>query len=142
MSAGESAAQLVFADTNVWLYALLAVQDAGKAVKARAIIRSENILTSTQVINEVCVNMIKKAGFSEKQVQELISSFHARHVVSQLDMETMKNASLMREQYSFSFWDSMIIASAMKAGANVLYTEDMQNGLLIAGTMRIINPFA
>jgi len=81
MGASEGPAESVFADSNIWLYALLATQDADKSAKARAIIQKKELLTSIQVINEVCVNVIKKAGFSEEQVQQLIVAFHERHLV-------------------------------------------------------------
>ena len=50
-------------------------------------------------------------------------------------------ASALREQYTFSFWDSTIVSSALHAGASVLYSEDMQDGLVVENRMRIINPF-
>ena len=58
-----------------------------------------------------------------------------------LDLLVVKNASSLRQQYSFSFWDSLIIASALEAGVTLLYSEDMQDGILVAGTLEIINPF-
>jgi hypothetical protein len=50
-------------------------------------------------------------------------------------------ASALREQYAFSFWDSTIVSSALHAGASVLYSEDMQAGLVVENQVRIINPF-
>ena len=41
----------------------------------------------------------------------------------------------------YSFYDSLVIAAALQAGAAVLYTEDLQHNQLIAGTLRIVNPF-
>ena len=58
-----------------------------------------------------------------------------------LDLLVVKNASRLRQQYSFSFWDSLIIASALEAGVTLLYSEDMQDGILVAGTLEIINLF-
>jgi predicted nucleic acid-binding protein len=46
--------------------------------------------------------------------------------VVSLDLLVVKNASRLRQQYSFSFWDSLIIASALEAGVTLLYSEDMQ----------------
>lgn len=58
-----------------------------------------------------------------------------------LDLLVVKNASRLRQQYSFLFWDSLIIASALEAGVTLLYSEDMQDGILVAGTLEIINLF-
>ncbi|MEQ9482915.1 PIN domain-containing protein [Coleofasciculus sp. F4-SAH-05] len=53
-------------DTNIWLYALLQTESGTDKQKiARSIIESKNAVVSTQVINEVCVNLIKKALMSE-----------------------------------------------------------------------------
>jgi predicted nucleic acid-binding protein len=96
---------------------------------------------STQVINEVCVNLIKRAQFSEQQVQQLIESFYAKYFVVELSKPLLLKASALRGQYAFSFWDSTIVASALYADASVLYSEDMQNGLVVESRVRIINPF-
>jgi predicted nucleic acid-binding protein len=53
----------------------------------------------------------------------------------------MHDASHLREQYSFSYWDSLIVAAALQAKATTLYTEDMQAGLVIDQRLTIINPF-
>ena len=43
-------------------------------------------------------------------------------------------------KYSLSYWDSMIVAAALEASCTVLYSEDMQNGLLVDQRLRIMNP--
>jgi predicted nucleic acid-binding protein len=93
------------------------------------------------VINEVCVNLIKKAQFSELQVQQLIESFYGKYVVVGVNKALLVKASVLREQYAFSFWDSTIVSSALHAGTSVLYSEDMQAGLVVENRVRIINPF-
>jgi len=53
--------EICFIDSNIWLYALLQYQDTQKANIAKLTIQKSNkIIVSTQVINEVCVNFIKK----------------------------------------------------------------------------------
>jgi predicted nucleic acid-binding protein len=46
----------------------------------------------------------------------------------------------IREQTGYSFWDSQILAAAVVAGCETLYTEDLQHGRTVAG-VRIVNPF-
>ena len=91
--------------------------------------------------NEVCVNLLKKAQFSEQQVQQLIESFYAKYMVIELSKTLLLKASALRSQYAFSFWDSTIVASALHADASALYSEDMQDGLVVENRMRIIHPF-
>jgi predicted nucleic acid-binding protein len=57
-----------FLDSNIWLYALIKSQDYRKHTIASSLVKSESISISTQVINEVCINLMRKAAFSEQQV--------------------------------------------------------------------------
>jgi predicted nucleic acid-binding protein len=131
-----------FIDTNIWLYALIEDDDPGKSARAKLLIETRSaVIVSTQVINEVCVNLIKKAQLSEQQVQQLIESFYAKYLVVELSKPLLLKASALREQYAFSFWDSLIVSSALSADALALYSEDMQDGLVVEDRLRIINPF-
>ena len=132
----------VFPDSNIWLYALTN-QDEDRKQKAEDLVEEneERICISTQVINEVCLNLKRKASFDESAVSRLISSFYLNHAVVELNREILLEASELRMKYSFSFWDGLIVAAAMAANAEVLYSEDMQNGLLVENKLKIINPF-
>ncbi len=74
-------------------------------------------------------------------MQQLIESFYAKYLVMELSKPLLLKASALREQYAFSFWDSLIVSSALSADASALYSEDMQDGLVIEDRLRIINPF-
>jgi predicted nucleic acid-binding protein len=142
MSAPETEPEGCFIDTNLWLYAFLVGDDPEKTARAKALIETRSVVfVSTQVINEACVNLRKKAHFSEQQVQQLIESFYAKYFVIELSKPLLLKASALREQHAFSFWDSLIVAGALTAGATVLYSEDMQDGLVIENRLRIANPF-
>jgi predicted nucleic acid-binding protein len=47
----------------------------------------------------------------------------------------------IEDEARISFWDALIIASAAKAGAVRLLSEDLKAGQVIAG-VRIENPFS
>jgi predicted nucleic acid-binding protein len=131
-----------FIDTNIWLYALIEDDDPGKSARAKLLIETRSaVIVSTQVINEVCINLIKKAQLPEQHVQQLIESFYAKYLVVELSKPLLLKASALREQYAFSFWDSLIVSSALSADASALYSEDMQDGLVVEDRLRIINPF-
>lgn len=51
------------------------------------------------------------------------------------------NASSLRVQHGFSFWDSLIVMSALSTDAIVPYSEDMHDGLFVADQLTIVNPF-
>ena len=131
-----------FVDTNVWLYAFIGNQDAGKSVIAADLIQREKIAVDAQVINEVCVNLIRKAAFDETSIRSLVEAYFEECLVVPMDKAVLVAASALRERYSLSYWDSTIVASAMHCRAGVLYSEDLQAGLVVDGTLRIVNPFA
>jgi len=139
MSSG-SQMRLSFVDTNIWLYAFIPSQDPNKSAKAKAIIQQSDIIISSQIINEICINLIKKAQFDESAIQPLINSFYGRYNIVALDKNTLLKASELRATLSLSFWDSLIVASALSGGAEMLYTEDMSDGLLVENRLRVTNP--
>lgn len=144
MSEAEAASPLYFVDTNVWLYAFIAGQDTAKSDMARQLLRENaaSLVVSSQVINEVCVNLLRKAQALESNLAQLIHSFHHKYPVVMLDEAVQITASQLREQISLSFWDSLIVAAALNSGATILFTEDMQSGLTVNGRLTIQNPFA
>lgn len=133
--------RLCFINTNIWLYAFVETDDTARPSAARALVRTSDPVISTQVINEVCVNMLRRADFSEEQASRLINSFYEKYQVVELSRSVLLLALQLRRRYSFSFWDSMIVAAALAAGVPVLYTEDMQHGLMVENELQVLNPF-
>ncbi|MGD1804695.1 PIN domain-containing protein [Dapis sp. BLCC M126] len=139
--------ELNFIDTNVWLYRLFddqrieAIERERKRNIAISITEKSNLIISTQVINELSVNLIKKAKFDESQIKAVLQSLYNRCQVLPFELTILESASDLRSQYSLSFWDSLIVASALAGGANVLYSEDIQDGLIVLKQLNIINPF-
>ena len=140
MRDAKQAPILCFADSNIWLYTLLDEQDAQKANLAKLVIQQNNIVISTQVINEICVNLIRKAKFDEAKIQALIESLYNRYPVVPINREALLKASELRQRYQFSFWDSLIVACTLAADATILYSEDMDTSLTVEGRLRIANP--
>ena len=128
-----------FIDSNIWLYAFTD-DDSRKTDLAQAIINTCKPVVSVQVINEVCVNLIKRAEFPEVRIGELIETFYEKYSVAELHKGVLLTASELRREYSFSYWDSVIAASALDADVKILYSEDMQDGLVIRKILKIINP--
>ena len=127
-----------FIDSNIWLYAFIEPPD--KSFIAKSFIKGADITISTQVINEVCVNLVKKAHYPEAKIRNLIESFYNKYSVLEINREILLKASDIRKHHNFSFWDSLILASALLGGCGILYSEDMQADFVMEET-RIINPF-
>lgn len=70
----------IFIDTHIWLYALIESDHClEKHHKARQCIAAmENIIISTQVVNQVCVNLLRK-GNTDMPYKCLAISHHAFH---------------------------------------------------------------
>ncbi len=138
----ESSLVSCFIDTNVWLYAFVESQDEDKARIAKELIENNQPAISAQVVNEVCVNLIRQTDISEDEIQTLIASFYRRYSIFELSREVLVEASRLRGRYAFSFWDSLMVSNALQSGAGVLYSEDMQDGLIVEDRLEIQNPFA
>ena len=133
-----------FVDTNILIYAH--DLDAGQKNKiSRDIIRNlwENRLgvISTQVLQEFYVNVTRKIEnpLKKSQARGVIESYLAWPVELN-DVRTVLSASEIEERHMLSFWDAMIIASARRANAEKIITEDLNHGQQIEGIL-IDNPF-
>ena len=127
-----------FADTNVVLYLL---DDGPKADRAEAILaRGPRI--SVQVLNEALVNCRRKAGLGWEETGTFLAGIRALCPVEDLTLQTHDAGRALTERYGLSVYDAMIVAAALLAGCTTLWSEDMQDGLLVEGQLRIVNPFA
>lgn len=133
-----------FVDTNVWLYAfVLKPGEEAKHTRAKQLLAGLGRCTvSTQVIAEVSVNLLKKAGMQEAALSEIVEDFYQSHRVQDTGLPCHRRASGLRQGFSLSFWDSLVLAAAQEAGCSLFYSEDMQHGLRIDDRLRILNPSA
>jgi predicted nucleic acid-binding protein len=130
----------IFADSNIWLYAFMESVSHKKQI-AGGIVINENVVLNTQVVNEICVNLIKKANYSGQDILTLLRNLDDTYIISQLSFDTLVHGTELRIKYKISFWDSLIIASALQNNCKILYTEDMQHQQIIENSLTIINPF-
>lgn len=132
----------VFVDSNIWLYALMQNSlDQEKRLKAKAcIIGTDNIIVSTQIINEVCINLMRKSKKDSVFIDQFLIDFMATYPVMSQTKEDVLKASSLRKDYHFSYWDSLVVACAIRGHCKVLYSEDMQHGLHIYAQLQIVNP--
>ena len=105
----------VFIDTNLIVY-LYSKNDAKKQDRVISTLSSYDCFISTQVFLDTC------------------SLLAVRH-------NTIKKALTLNEGYRYSYYDCLIIASALEANCKYLFSEDMQHGQIIENTLKIVNPF-
>lgn len=131
----------IFIDTNLWLYIFIP-EDQVKYIKLKDLLNvwfnNNMVIISFQVINEITYNL-KKKKFLETEITDIIKTLNKNCIVSNFSYDVLLKASELREKYMFSFWDSLIVASAISSNCKTLYSEDMQSGMNIEGT-KILNP--
>jgi predicted nucleic acid-binding protein len=127
-----------FFDTNVLVY--LASGDAAKADRAEAII-AEGGSISVQVLNEFANVARRKMRMSWDETHALLDMLRGLLTVHPLTTEIHDTGLRLAERYGFSIYDAMIAASALQAGCDTLWSEDMQHGMAFDEGLRVVNPF-
>lgn len=128
----------VFIDTNILLYLLSA--DTDKADRAESIVRTGGLI-SVQVLNEMANVARRKLAIPWQEINEILALIRSICPVEPLTIETHDRGRRVAERYELSVYDAMIVAAALLAGCETLYSEDMQDGLLIENQLHIHNPF-
>lgn len=129
----------IFVDSNVWLY--MANNDSPEKKSISLNLLNRDTYTSPQVLFE-CINVCRK---KLKLNSEIAFSF-AENLL-QVNKLIEENANIVYtalqlcRQSSFQPFDAKIVATALEAGCDILYSEDMHHGLLVNNSLRIINPF-
>jgi predicted nucleic acid-binding protein len=131
-----------FVDTNIWLYSLIQSSDDDRHQKAiDFLLQLSSPVINSQVIREICSNLKKKTQIPENQIRSLIKGWYQDCRIINSNASQHLLASSLRDSYSFSYWDSLIVASALDAGCATLFSEDMKHGQKIENALTIINPF-
>jgi predicted nucleic acid-binding protein len=127
-----------FFDTNVLVY--LASSDAAKADRAEATISAGGAI-SVQVLNELANVARRKMRMSWTDTHAFLDMLRSLLTVHPLTLETHETGLALAERYGLSTYDAMITASAILAGCDTLWSEDMQHGIALKEGLRILNPF-
>jgi len=127
-----------FIDTNILVY--LASGDAARADRAEEILRGGGII-SVQVLNEFTHVARRKMRLSWPETRAFLEVVRDLLIVRPLTVETHETGVALAERHGFSTWDAMIVAAALHADCERLWSEDLQDGMTIGDRLRIINPF-
>lgn len=127
-----------FFDSNVLLY--LASNDPAKADRAETVVGRGGAI-SVQVLNEIANVTRRKARMSWQDTHALLALLRGLLTVHSVTVETHETGLALAERYNLSIYDAMIVAAALHADCDTLWSEDMQHGMAIDGRLRIANPF-
>lgn len=128
-----------FIDTNIVIYAL-----GPNSPKSRpaAILFANTPTISTQVLSETANVALKKLALPLPETGKLLAMLEATCRVEIVTPTTMHRALDIAGRYGFSWFDSLIVASALEAECGILYSEDMHHSQVIENKLTIINPFS
>ncbi len=127
-----------FVDTNVLLY--LASGDDQNADRAEVVLAQGGTI-SVQVLNEIANVLRRKMQMSWPDTHVFLDMVRALMTVEPLTWETHEMGLRIAERYGLSIYDAMIVSAALIAGCDTLFSEDMQDGLVIDNRLRLVNPF-
>lgn len=132
-----------FVDTNILVYA----HDVGAGVKheramalVAALWQSGEGAVSTQILQEFFVNVTRKCAHPPTAIeaQSWVADYLQWQVVVN-DGAAILEAIDLQTRYQLSFWDALVVQAAHAAGAELLYSEDLNHGQLY-GSVRVENP--
>lgn len=136
--------ETTFIDTNVLVYAYDAdAREKHDAARARleALWEDESGCVSTQVLQEFYVTVTRKLAkpLRRHAARDVVAAY-ATWPVHRPDVNDIVSASEFEERHRLSFWDALIVVSALRSGARELLTEDLQDGQDLDGLV-VVNPF-
>lgn len=127
-----------FVDTNVLVYAFT---NDRKSAAAQDVLE-QGTTTSVQTLNEFVNVARRKLGMTWPEVRDALASISILcRTILPLDIETHVDGLRIAERYGYRIFDALIVASALRAGSDILWSEDMQDGAVIDGRLRLVDPF-
>lgn len=136
----------VFLDTNIFVYAFFSGEPLKQAKAVRLIeasLASGQGCVSYQVIQEFANVARKKfaVGMSTADCKAFIEAALQPMNRVASSPALVYSALALQDELRYSFYDSLVIAAALQAGAGTLYSEDLQHAQQVRGLLRIVNPF-
>jgi predicted nucleic acid-binding protein len=132
-----------FVDTNILLYYFSTTpEDSKKQSISHRLLLDADMTLSVQVLQEFFVQSTRPTRpnrIPEHKATEFIATL-MRFPIQPLTLEVFEHALQLTARYRFSYWDSAIIAAALAAQCDTLFTEDLHHGQIIDG-LKIVNPF-
>ena len=138
----------IFLDTNILIYSYDRVNQEKHKISVDLISQlilkeSEDIVISSQVVNEFIVVITGKVKYPLPidEVERILKRFKENFKIKTLKLLDCEKAISIFKKYKFSYWDSLIVASAIHANCSTLYTEDIQDEQIVEGNLSVVNPF-
>lgn len=134
---------MIALDTNILIYAEQRGEPSGKGDMAADLIARltlADVIVPVHVFGEFFNVCARKLQLTSAKAREAVDLYHRIFHCPVTLHEDLMDASLTAERYRLAYFDALICTIARRAGATVLLSEDMADGMEIDG-LRIVNPF-
>jgi predicted nucleic acid-binding protein len=130
-----------FVDTNVFVY-IYSDDEQDKRRKAVMQIDKFDRVISTQVLNEFCNVCTRKMRMELTNVETAIEKICLTSTLTAVSRKTVRKALFIHGKYGYSYYDSLIVASALESDCEYLLSEDMADGQVIEDALTVRNIFS
>jgi predicted nucleic acid-binding protein len=132
----------VFLDTNILIY-LYSISETQKRDVVYQVIHLHYCVTGLQALNEASNVWFKKYGWDGAKIHYHLDNIEALcDELIAIRRNTINLALSLKDSYGYSYYDCLMLASALESSCNAIMTEDMSDGQIINGQLKIKNPFA
>jgi predicted nucleic acid-binding protein len=127
-----------FFDSNIPIYLL-----GTDPIRAR---RAEEMLAqggtiSVQILSEIAAVARRKLHLGWPRLEDFLDELQRIVAVVPVTLAVHELGFRLAARHNFYIYDAMVVAAAIDAGCTILYSEDMQHGMRVAGQLTIVNPF-
>ena len=130
-----------FLDTNVIIY-FYSENELNKRTIAHSVLNDHSCVTSIQALNEASNVWYKKSGWSGAKIKEHLDNIElVCDEIIPVKRSIIDEALDLKDHYRYSYYDCLMLATALDMNCDIIYTEDMSNDQIIDGKLKIVNPF-
>ena len=133
----------VFFDSNILIYSI-DESEAEKRSMTKNLIedaaKNKTAWISTQSLQEFYNVVTRKLKVSKEDAKLMVKTLSETFPVLQVTPKIILLGIDVSVKTGFSFWDSLVLASAVECSCDVLYSEDLNSGQVVNG-VKILNPF-
>jgi len=127
-----------FLDSDVLVYAFTTDP---RAAKAQELIE-RGCIVGVRGLNEFTNVARRRLGMTWGEVREALAAIRiVCRTILPINIDTHTDALRIAERYGYGIFDALMIASALSGNCGVLWSEDMQDGIIVDRRLRIANPF-
>lgn len=138
----------IFIDTNIFVYSFLDnnknTEEHKKHLEAKKLLQGFDVNCEVIISAQVCseyYSALLKNKILDVDIQNSLKELIKIAEVSAISESTILALMELKNRYKYSYWDSLILSSALENSCTILYSEDMQHNQLIENQLKIINPF-